>query len=139
MATKTRPELSKKNKYFVEKHRFYELKHFCLQYPIWEKAYLALDGLSRRPNDLQVFSDTGVCSDPTAKCAVAKEYYSKRMDMVINACKETDSYLWSYILKGVTEACSYDYLKMHDNIPCCKEVYYELYRKFFYILNKSRN
>lgn len=28
------PELSEKNPYWIERHRYYELKHFCLQYPI---------------------------------------------------------------------------------------------------------
>ena len=41
MATEIRPELSEKNPYWIGKHRYYELKHFCLQYPIWKKAYNA--------------------------------------------------------------------------------------------------
>ena len=56
MGTTIRPELSEKNPYWIEKHRYYELKHFCLQYPIWKKAYLALDGLAKRPTDLVLFS-----------------------------------------------------------------------------------
>ena len=55
MATKVRPEISEKNPYFIERERYYELKHFCRQYPIWKKAYRALDGLSRRPADLELF------------------------------------------------------------------------------------
>ena len=39
MGTTIRPELSEKNPYWIERHRYYELKHFCLQYPIWKKAY----------------------------------------------------------------------------------------------------
>ena len=57
MGTVIRPEITKKNKYWIEKHRYYELKHFCLQYPIWRKAYAALDGLTsqvtRRQNVLK--------------------------------------------------------------------------------------
>lgn len=59
MGTTIRPELSEKNPYWIERHRYYELKHFCLQYPIWKKAYAALDGLSRRPSDMEVFSKNG--------------------------------------------------------------------------------
>ena len=66
MGTTIRPELSEKNPYWIERHRYYELKHFCLQYPIWKKAYAALDGLSRRPSDLEVFSKKGEISDPNA-------------------------------------------------------------------------
>jgi len=48
MGTAVRPEVSDKSEYWVERHRYYELKHFCLQYPIWKKAYEALDGYSTR-------------------------------------------------------------------------------------------
>lgn len=34
MSTLIRPEVSEKNKYWIDKHRHYELKHFCLQYPL---------------------------------------------------------------------------------------------------------
>lgn len=33
-----------KTEYTLSKHRFYELKHFCLQYPEWKKLYSELDG-----------------------------------------------------------------------------------------------
>lgn len=33
MANDIRPEVSQKNPYWIGKHRYYELKHFCLQYP----------------------------------------------------------------------------------------------------------
>ena len=42
MSTLIRPELSETNRYWIEKHRYYELKHFCLQYPLWRHAYNSL-------------------------------------------------------------------------------------------------
>lgn len=139
MATTIRPELSKKNEYWIEKHRYYELKHFCLQYPIWKKAYVALDGLSKRPADLAIFSKTRNLGNPTAKCAEARLFYSDRMDLVERACADTDTELSTYILKAVTEGLSYDYLRTTLDIPCCKDVYYQMYRRFFWILNKLRD
>ena len=83
MATEIRPELSEKNPYWIGKHRYYELKHFCLQYPIWKKAYNALLGLSSRPNDLDIFVKSGqVRSDPTARCAESRVSFAKRMELV---------------------------------------------------------
>lgn len=35
-----KPELSKANRYWISKHRYYELYHFCLQYYEWEKEYM---------------------------------------------------------------------------------------------------
>jgi hypothetical protein len=36
--------MAKKSEYELSKHRFYELKHFCLQYPAWKTLYSELDG-----------------------------------------------------------------------------------------------
>lgn len=138
MTTTIRPKVSENNKYWIEKHRYYELKHFCLQYPIWKKAYMSLDGLSKRPSDLAIFSSTKICSDPTAKCALSKEFYSVRIDMINRIAIQTDSELSDYILKGVTEGWSYNSLKTRFDIPCSKDTYYERYRKFFWLLNKER-
>mgnify|MGYP000274778860 CR=1 FL=1 len=138
MGTTIRPELSEKNPYWIEKHRYYELKHFCLQYPIWRKAYSLLDGYANPPKDLASFVVTSTLGDPTAKCAMAKTYYSERTDMVERVAEQTDRELAEYILKAVTEGWSYDILKARLEIPCCKDVYYELYRRFFWLLNKER-
>ena len=118
MGTTIRPELSEKNPYWIERHRYYELKHFCLQYPIWKKAYAALDGLSRRPSDMEVFSKNRVVGDPTARCAEARSHYLERMKTVEQTAIATDAELSNYILKGVTEGWSYDILKARLNIPC---------------------
>ena len=108
MATEIRPELSEKNPYWIGKHRYYELKHFCLQYPIWKKAYNALLGLSSRPNDLDIFVKSGqVHSDPTARCAESRVSFAKRMELVEQAAIGTDGDLYPYILRGVTEGLSY--------------------------------
>lgn len=138
MGTVIRPVLSEKNKYWVEKHRYYELKHFCLQYPLWRKTYLALDGFGRKPSDLMIFVHTNEPSDPTAKCAMAKAFYSERIAMIERIAVQADPDLADYILKAVTEELSYDYLKTRLDIPCSKDTYYDRYRRFFWLLNKER-
>lgn len=138
MGTTIRPELSEKNPYWIEKHRYYELKHFCLQYPIWKKAHSALDGLAKRPADLVLFSGQQHLGNPTERCAEARIFYSDRMELVKLVAEETDAVLGTYILQAVTNGISYDYLKARLDIPCCKDVYYDLYRRFFWLLNKER-
>lgn len=69
MSTVIRPELSKSSKYWIDRHRYYELKHF---------------------------------------------------------------------VTGVTSGVSYDFLKSRLDIPCCKETYYDLYRRFFWLLDRER-
>lgn len=51
---------------------------------------------------------------------------------------EADPCLHSYIIKGVTEGRSYTYLKTVLGIPCGKDMYYDGYRKFFWLLSNFR-
>ena len=82
MGTTLRAELSEKNPYWIEKHRYYELKHFCLQYPIWKKAYAALDGTNTKTMNLAMRVITNNIDDPTSRYAIARAYYADRMNML---------------------------------------------------------
>lgn len=139
MATKIRPELSVNNKYHIDKHRHYELKHFCLQYPNWKRTYADLEEpviasttFDRTPNNNRP-------GDPTAKRALTKARLVERIEMIERAAKEADNSLHDYILKAVTEGLSYTYLKSKLDIPCGKDMYYDRYRRFFWLLNKVRD
>lgn len=138
MSTNIRPELSKSSEYYLEKHRYYELKHFCLQYQEWKRSYAMMDGFGAGTSRFEFVPRTNIHSDPTLTIAEAKIYYSDRMEMVKKAASRTDRGLSEYILKGVTEELSYDILKAKLEIPCCKDVYYKLYRRFFWILSDLR-
>jgi len=139
MATKIRAEISQKNKYYIDKHRHYELKHFCLQYPIWKKAYLECSS-----TDIPVVLIDGTrphdgLYDPESVRANTRAHYSKRMTLLEKVAKEADKYLWRYILKAVTEGLSYTYLKTRLDIPCGKDMYYDRYRRFFWLLSEIRD
>ena len=88
MATAIRPEISEKNKYWIDRHRYYELKHFCLQYPLWKRAYYAIDdaiddaiiplaNLFRLPT-------SNIQEDITSKYTLMKVSYSEKMKMIEN-------------------------------------------------------
>lgn len=139
MATVIRAEISEKNKYYIDKHRHYELKHFCLQYPEWKRTYAEIDGSAAATSSFSRIPSGNLPGDPTAKRAIAKARLSERIEMIEKIAKETDDYIWDYILKAVTEGLSYTYLKSRLDIPCGKDMYYDRYRRFFWLLNKARN
>lgn len=139
MATVIRAEISEKNKYYIDKHRHYELKHFCLQYPSWKKAYADFDDTSISLSTIESVPTSNMPGDPTAKRAVMKAHYSERINLIERIAMEADRYLHEYILKAVTEGLSYTYLKSKLGMPCGKDMYYDRYRKFFWLLSTSRN
>lgn len=135
MSTVIRPMVTENSPYWLPKHRYYELKHFCLQYPEWKSAYNSMSiNIVRRPEEIRG-SDV---SDPTAKEAIVRAILKSHIDQVDRAIAETDENLGSYIFKAVTEGVSYNYMRTKLNMPCCKETFYKLYRKFFFVLSKYR-
>lgn len=65
------------NEYWVSKHRYLELKHFCLQYPIWIKNYILLT------NGITIKS-----LDPTSERAIAIEEYRRAIVLVHDTAME---------------------------------------------------
>lgn len=137
MSTLIRPEISRSNKYWINKHRHYELKHFCLQYPEWKKAYRSFPGLASSVSER--LSDSVSHSDPTARHAMRRADYIERMRLIERIAGETDAALHAYILKAVTEGLSYTYLRTKLDIPCSRDMYYDRYRKFFWLLDSARD
>ncbi len=132
---KMRPELSKKNPYWISKYRYYELRYFCLQYYEWKHDYCELElKLSPRTTQYNNVSRTHT-NDWVSEAAVKMAELKRKMELVEQTCIETDSDLYSYILQGVTKGYGYTYLQTVLGIPCTKDAYYDKYHKFFYILS----
>ena len=139
MATIIRPEISEKNKYYIDKHRYYELKHFCLQYNEWKKAYVLCNDSIIFASSIEKYPSSNITSDITSKYALKKVYYGKCIKLIEETAKEADDYLYPYILKAVTEGLSYTYLKSKLEMPCSRDMYYDRYRRFFWLLSQGRD
>lgn len=138
MGTAIRAELSSKNKYWISKHRYYELKHFCMQYPDWKRAYSELCDTNLPLSMIETTPTDNLPGDPTVKRALMKTFCSERIELVEKTALKADQCLHDYIIKGVTEGKSYTYLKTVLDIPCGRDMYYDKYRKFFWLLNDTR-
>lgn len=132
-----RADISIRNKYYLNKHRYYELKHFCQQYYIWKQELQIIDYYTHPLVGTELVRTN--TSNSKVENNIEKRLYLKlNMDMIVQCAKETDPLIGSYIFKGVTEGISYDKMNASSEIPCSKDIYYELYRKFFWLLDKKR-
>lgn len=131
-----KPELSPKNKYWLPKHRYYELRHFCLQYPEWKKLYFSLDyQLVKIPGG--VFREKFL-KRPVESLSILKDELKSNMRLVERVCKDADPALAPYIFRAVTEGKTYTQLQMTYAIPCGKDMFYDRYRRFFWLLSGER-
>lgn len=140
MSTVIKPSLSRKNKYHINRHRYYELKHYCLQYHSWKKQYQRLD------RELQIFVPN-LCNNPvqtfniadkTAELAIEKAELDRNIKLIETVAAASDPDIGGYILKAVTEGHSFNQMKMIHEIPCERDMFYDRYRKFFWLLNMAR-
>lgn len=109
-----------KNEYGLSKHRFYELKHFCLQYSEWKRLYFSRVGFPEN-----VFTPP---YDTTSKDGISRAELSYRMQLVEQTCIET-SKLYSKVLFRIVTECS-----SAPKDPYLRELYYQ----FFKLLDKKR-
>ena len=137
--TNVRPEVSKKKDYYIPKNRYYELKHFCLQYPEWEREYAALDSLSKAPVEQEKTGKTNNISNPVENCAERMEYYMSRMRLIEDAAKiAVGGDLWRIVVVAVTRERPYEWLAQHYTLPVGRDGWYALYRCFFWHLDRTR-
>lgn len=131
-----KPELSIKNRYWLPRHRYYELRHFCLQYPEWKRLYFSLETqIVKFPG--AIFGEKRL-NRPVESIGILREELHKNMRLVERICKEADASLSPYIFMAVTEGKTYTQLQMTYAIPCGKDMFYDRYRKFYWLLSKER-
>ena len=129
-------ELSKKSKYYIPKERRLELAHFCMQYPDWvNKRVHSLFKVGYSYAD-QSGVHQAEAKDATFEAASNVIYLSFCMDVVEKTARETDPVIGDYIFQAAIRGVSYDKLSAYTQIPCCRNEFYELYRKFFWLLDQ---
>lgn len=127
-------ELSKKNPYYLPKHRYLEIKNFALQYDYWKASINSIDilGSSRIEKVDESFSD------PVPALVERRDLYVRNMRMVEDAADLTDDVLGYFVFLGATKACTYENLRLMHNIPCNRNIYFDKLRRFYFILSTFR-
>ena len=138
MGTVIRNEISANSKYYISKHRYLELKHFCLQYPEWQKLYATIQKYPES-NMLAICKTFNYNQEKFVETqAIKAAEISRCMNLVKKCAIEADKDLSDYIFKAVTQDLSYPYLSAKLEIPAGRDMYYDRYRKFFWLLDKER-
>lgn len=129
-------ELSKKNNYYISKHRYLELQHHCLQYSEWKLAANDILGLS----PVQVTEKYGVTndiSDPVAFKVAKRDYYLNKIQLINRVCHETNPEIEYYLLASVAHGYTYENLcAKYEVLPVGRSTWFKYYRKFFWLLDK---
>lgn len=123
--------------YNISKHRYMELYHYCMQYNEWKEELQDIEGGLRSPSEGQTTAGSRK-SDKTASLAIKRAELSEKCKLIEQTAEETDKILKDYILAAVTnEGYTYNYLSTIKGMPCGRRLYYELRRKFYYLISNK--
>jgi hypothetical protein len=127
-----RSKISEKSPYYISKHRYLELRHFCMQYDEWKQQLEKLSWYGQAGDGIS----SGI-GKPVEKMTEKRGSYLRRIEMVEQSCIEADSDIYKWILISVTDGVPYSGLRAHG-IPCSRDYFYDRYRKFFWCLDRNR-
>lgn len=125
-------------KYGINKHRFLELKHHCLQYQDWRRELANMQDTVKAIQYGKEGKGSPSIGSATESLAIRRIELEEKCKTIEQTAIEADPELYQYILEGVTtDYATYRYLKDAKKIPCGKDMYYDRRRKFFYLLSKK--
>ena len=123
--------------YEISKHRYEELRAFCLQYE--EKKSKIKRGLTGISYD-GATGKKGI-GNPTEQAAIRNSVYQKDCEMIEQAAIAASPEIYPYILKSVTEDLPYRYIE-YDNelgrISVGVNEFYGYRRLFYHYLDKLK-
>ncbi len=109
--------------YSIGKHRFYELRHFCLQYPEWKALYSTLDGWG---------TESGINEgDTTSRDGIRRADLKRNMEMIEETCRDIGGEYTEMLLSYVTTGGKL-------RLKASQKDFWLYYRKFFWVLSGKR-
>lgn len=125
-------------KYDIGKHRYKELKNFCLQYPAWKDELKYKTDALKSPN-LDKMPRGGGISDSTGDLATRRAELQSKCKMIEHTAEEAaGKELAEYIIENAThEDKGYYYLKTITGMPAGQGLFYNARRRFFEKLDKK--
>lgn len=131
------PNLSKKNKWWISKHSYYNAYHFAMKYGEWNDEYKLLENTLSSPGFEGTPGGSGI-SKPTEDDGIKRAELRTKMQLVKETVIETDPDMYQWLFKAVTqEGITYNYLKQIMDIPFSRNTFYDRRRKFYYLLSKK--
>lgn len=120
--------------YGISKHRYQELKAFCLQYD--EKKSKISRGISGTGYD--GMPKGNYKGNPLETQAIRNVMYQKDCEMIEQAAMAASGEIYPYIIKSVANDLSYQFIEYDatlGKIPVGKTEFYAIRRQFYHFLD----
>lgn len=126
---------SEKSPYYVPKEVYLTVVHYCLQYPLWKAELKATDGVKaiRYDKDKVQTSPSG---DLVYNVAARRAELSRKKEGLERVAKNVAGDMDKWLILGVCHGMTFYQLEFRG-IPCGKDMYYAIRKKFYYEMSKE--
>ena len=119
------------SKYYVEKELYLTTVHFCRQYPTWKAELRIQPDTSKAITYDRERVQTSVSGDATADLAMRRTELARKAKIVEDTARSVAGGMDEWLILGACYGVPF-YQLMERGIPCGKDLYYLMRRKFYY-------
>lgn len=127
-------------KYGISKHAFATAYSYCLQYREWQAEIADMADTYKSPQVTGMPTGQGGSSDTTAEAGMKLAELADKVALIEDVARQaTTGYeaVYPYLLRYVTtEGCTFAAIRQ-QGVPCGSTLFYELRRKFYYLMAKK--
>ena len=125
-------------KYTLSKSEFLSAKYYALRYKEWKTEWDTMTDTVRAVTyDGDMVQGNG-SGQPTEQLAIRRAELTHKIRIIEETADEADPALNKFILLYVTEEdMTFEKLKRISGIPCGKDLFYHVRRKYYYLLAKK--
>lgn len=126
--------ISKQSPYYMDTETYIATAHYAKRYNTLKdelKHLPVLKGVSYDGERVQTSNE----SDPAYQLAVRRLYLTRKIDAIEAAMMEADPRLYKWLIMGVCQKRSWEYLETHG-CPVGKRQYYDTRRRALWLLSR---
>ncbi len=127
---------TKKSKYYVDPPLYKHAISWCLCYPVWKKELEALPDANRAIDYARDKVQSSSDYDATASLAMKRLDLEYKVNLLETTAKLVMPDADKYLIRFVTEEGVTVEELIRSGMPYCKNLFYLMRQKFFYLLSK---
>ena len=127
---------SKNSKYYLPKHTYLHVLHWCLQYKDWAAELSVLPDSSKAITYDNERVQTSNSSDPTQDTAVSRAEISEKMKILETTIREVDEGIYEYLLLAIGYGFT-EYQLKEKKMPCGHRYFSERRQQVYYLMSRK--
>lgn len=126
---------SEKSKYYLPKHTYLHVLHWCLQYKDWAAELSVLPDTSKGITYDKERVQTSNSFDATQDTAIKRAELAEKKELLEQTIREVDASIYDYLLLSIGYGFT-EYQLKDKGMPCGHRYFSERRQRVYYLVNQ---